>query len=538
MGKEEKSDEVMKHDPLKEKEKSLLQRVAEMEKYIVQLEKKSEKMEQENEGLRQQVARVEEQHRTLQEQHTTLQEQHTTLQEQHTTLQKQYRTLQEQHKTLQKQLTVFLSPHVPSSKQLNREKKQKRGKEEFRKSSSSKNVRGGSKKGKEGVLWDKEADKIVPHFVNECKRCGTPVQIEQNTLDHIKRIVECPALISLDIEEHHNYKFSCPTCQTTTYAEQATLDNIALGPNFLTFITTLRVRTGASFEKIRQIVYDLTHVNFGVSTLHRGLTAVTTLLEPVKEDIGREVLTAPWLHVDETAHMLIDQGCHSVWVWVFATPSAALYVVKESRGKKVIEEVFKKYKPPDKPPPYAVCDKYGAYTHTFPLKQLCWAHILRETKELETCCEEGKTFSLLLHQRFKNLQDFTSSLLLDRVSYPIETIQEYVNTQLAPLIHFEATCDCVHKLQKRLLYDGLSYYTAAFYPVLPLTNNHAERCLRQVVLHRKQGKPFRNLSALDHYGTLLTVYETLRLRAIPIADALRHYILLTLDPFCSPPSSA
>ena len=523
MGKEEKSEKVMKHDPLKENKKSLLQRVAEMENFIIQLEKKSEKLELENEGLRQQIAMLQEQNKTLQEQNKTLQEQN--------------KTLQEQNRNMQKHLTVLLSPHIPSSKQLTRETRQKKDTEEFRKSSLSKNKRGGSKKGKEGLLWDKEADKIVPHFVTECKGCGQTAQVENNTLVHTKRIVECPQLLSLDIEEHHSYKYTCPTCQITTYAEQATLDDTALGPNLLTFVTTLRVRTGASLEKIGQVLYDLTHVTFGFSTLHRALTAVTTLLEPVKEDIGREVMAAQWIHVDETAHMLIEQGRQSVWVWVFATPSAALYVVNESRGKKVIEEVFERYKPPDKPPPYAVCDKYGAYTHTFPLKQLCWAHILREVEELEKCCEEGKKFSLLLHQRFKNLQDFISSLLLHPFSYDRETIQEFVHTQLTPLINFEATCDCVHKLRKRLLYDGSSYYTAAFYPALPLTNNHAERCLRQVVLHRKQGKPFRSLSALNHYGTLLSVYETLRLRAIPVADALRHYILFTLTPFCSPPHS-
>jgi len=65
------------------------------------------------------------------------------------------------------------------------------------------------------------------------------------------------------------------------------------------------------------------------------------------------------------------------WIWTFTTPFETFIVIRKSRGTKVLIEVLtRRFKG------IIVCDGWKPYVRFTKRLQRCWAHLLRESKEL------------------------------------------------------------------------------------------------------------------------------------------------------------
>ena len=81
-----------------------------------------------------------------------------------------------------------------------------------------------------------------------------------------------------------------------------------------------------------------------------------------------------YLHVDETGWRL--EGKNG-WLWSFSNQNISVYTIDSSRGQGVVEEVLGEVFGG------VLCsDFYGAYHKINSAKQKCWAHILRDLKNL------------------------------------------------------------------------------------------------------------------------------------------------------------
>jgi hypothetical protein len=75
------------------------------------------------------------------------------------------------------------------------------------------------------------------------------------------------------------------------------------------------------------------------------------------------------VYVDETG-VRVD-GVRG-WIWVFTTRRETLFVIRRSRGKKVLKEALGgDYKG------VVVCDRWRSYPNYTSRIQRCWAHFLR-----------------------------------------------------------------------------------------------------------------------------------------------------------------
>jgi transposase len=91
--------------------------------------------------------------------------------------------------------------------------------------------------------------------------------------------------------------------------------------------------------------------------------------EPVKRLAGEK-----YLHIDESGW---KEGGEKRWVWAFLAEKYAVFIIRESRGEAVLEEILgKEYKR------IISCDFYGAYRKfmrvTGGMLQFCWVHLIRE----------------------------------------------------------------------------------------------------------------------------------------------------------------
>lgn len=428
-------------------------------------------------------------------------------------------TTENQH--LKSQLAKYTSPHIPTSKQLYPKKRSGLPR------SLTKNKRGGSKKGKSGVTWDqKEPDEVINRYVDKCLNCGKSADRTNQKVSYTKRILELPEEITVHLQEHHIHSHECD-CGAVTQASDPTVEGTSLGPNFLTFVTATRYHTGGSFENISRLVEDIAGIKPSQTMLNRAIARVCDSLEPVADELATEVMNSDFIHMDETGHKLVQEGKRSqkgskkVWVWVFATPTAAYYHVDLTRSTKAIKTAFN-FIEQNKPPPKGVSDAYPAYLGSFETLQLCWAHLLRDSRDLADACGYGS----LVHGRLQTMYLDIKSLrtrLLDEAR--IVTDEEYSSFMTSIRNLAEARlCEGVGKLQKRLNKRAELYLTCLKHPSMPPENNHAERLLKSVIVHRSNGKPLRSLRAMKQYGILLTVLTTWKLRDLPVGSTLRNWI--------------
>lgn len=105
------------------------------------------------------------------------------------------------------------------------------------------------------------------------------------------------------------------------------------------------------------------------------------------------IRNAPVLYIDETSIRV--QGKNH-WIWVFATPTDAFFVVRNSRGMRVLLEVLT-----SKFNGTIVCDGWKSYSGFTDRLQRCWAHLLRESKDLAMNIPEA----VQLHETLKDLYD-------------------------------------------------------------------------------------------------------------------------------------
>ena len=100
-------------------------------------------------------------------------------------------------------------------------------------------------------------------------------------------------------------------------------------------------------------------------------------LRSVIKELYAEYRDSEVRHADETSWRTDGQNGYC---WLFASESVSLHLYRNTRSAKVVEEVFGK----EKLAGYLVVDRYAGYNRVGCQVQYCYAHLLREMKELQT----------------------------------------------------------------------------------------------------------------------------------------------------------
>ena len=103
-------------------------------------------------------------------------------------------------------------------------------------------------------------------------------------------------------------------------------------------------------------------------------TFTTVILRPDYFAIRERIRHSDIVNIDETS---IKVDGKKWWIWTFVTKTDTFYVIRCSRGKKVLLEVLG-----EKFAGYVGCDGWGSYPAFTGKLQRCWAHLLREAKDL------------------------------------------------------------------------------------------------------------------------------------------------------------
>jgi transposase-like protein len=210
-----------------------------------------------------------------------------------------------------------------------------------------------------------------------------------------------------------------------------------------------------------------------------------------------KIRNAPILYVDETG--IHVQG-KKHWIWTFTTPSETFFVIRKSRGTKVLIEVLtRRFKG------IIVCDGLRSYARFTNRIQRCWAHLLRESEDMAKNFEEA----VPLHEALKELYEMlTKDLEHDPPPEVRETLWRLGQDALRHWTIKDYTAEKVKKFIGKIN-NGFDYwFTFVINPGVEPTNNRAERALRPHVVLRKIMGTLRNDKGTSIHERIMTALAT------------------------------
>jgi len=399
--------------------------------------------------------------------------------------------LKERIKELETRLAQYENPHTPPSlrRGRNRKKDQKEG------------DRGkpGQKIGHKGQTRPRATpDRQIEVTADRCPDCGTelgnPIRVESKVIEDIP---EPPPILVTEYKIGH---YICPCCHKKVIANDANCPSEGrFGNNIIAQTTLLKYEDRLPHRKIQDALKRLHGLNISPATILDLTRRAADAVQSQYFMILNRIRDAPILYVDETS-IKVQGELH--WIWTFTTPSETFFVIRKSRGMKVLSEVLtRRFKG------IIVCDGWKPYPKFTKRIQRCWAHLLRESKDLAEKIEEA----VPLHNALKDIfEKLTGALENDP---PPEVRRELWLSSQAELRQWTLTEFVNGKVKKLIgkIENGFEYwFTFVIHPGVDPTNNKAERALREHVVLRKILGTLRNgkgTSIHEHIMTMLATWE-------------------------------
>jgi len=372
----------------------------------------------------------------------------------------------------------------------------------------------GRPRGHRGTSWAKppKIDETVHVPLHACPDCGGKLTGWRDTQDHV--VVDLPAIHVLVRCFRHERGY-CPQCQKTVRSPRAPDEPPCghFGLRLLALLTELRTKAGLSYAKLAALL-----ATWGLKTsagaLAQAAERVAQWLTPAHQRLLAKIRDAPVVHADETSWPVNGRNG---WSWTFADKDTTVYVNEPTRGAVVVREVLG-----DDPDRVLVSDFYGVYTGRSERHQYCWAHLLREAREVaavggRVAVQLRETLSAL----YRRAEIVATSGVPQRV---LEREADKLARRLSDLRKGQSRCPGVERLKTRIANHQDSLLTFVRDTAVEPTNNRAERALRPLVLLRKTSGGSRSWDGARTLAVLLSCRESLVRNGRDWLDVLRAHV--------------
>lgn len=365
----------------------------------------------------------------------------------------------------------------------------------------SENTRG-RKAGHEPAWHDFDVpDEVVEVFASTCSCCGTALDDEHIYCVEPHYVEEIPdpepIITTLYLRSH----YECSQCGETTAASHKNCPAEGqFGDNVLARAALLKAEYRLPYQKIADLFDQLHDLSISSGSVFHATERVARAGRDEYEEIRDRIRESDVIYIDETGMSLDgEQG----WIWAFTTPEETLYVVAESRGSAVLEEVLgedlDEYQ-------VIVSDGWSAYRgFDHPNRQRCWSHILREAAFLAARYDEAVPIFRDLWQLFNSLQAFLET---DPSPEQRAEVAEVAAAAMEDLFTHEYDNEELRKFQTKIERGMGHWFTFVEYPHVDPTNNRAENAIRKAVIHRKIMRTLRTDSGEFTFETLLSLLVT------------------------------
>jgi transposase len=403
---------------------------------------------------------------------------------------------------LESRLAQYENAHTPPSQRRggNRKKDQNEGDK----------GKPGQKKGHKGLTRPyAKPDKQIDVLKDRCPDCGanlgSPFKIES------KIIEEIPESQPITVTEYRIAHYKCPRCQKVVAATDVGCpDEGKFGNNTIAQATLLKYEDRLPHRKIQNALNRLYGLNISPATIFDLTRRAADAVQSEYNAILNRVRKAQILYIDETS---IDVQGKKHWIWVFTTLSETFVVIRKSRGMKVLDEVLgRRFKG------IIVCDGWKPYAKFTKHIQRCWAHLLRESKDLALKNPEA----VPIHEALKCIYERLIDALKNDPPPEVRRVIWYMaRAMLTRLIKGEYENEDIRRLMSKIC-NGFEYwFTFVIHPDVEPTNNRAERAIREHVVQRKIIGTLRNDKGTSIHERIMTVLATWAQQGLDSLQMLR-----------------
>jgi transposase len=349
-------------------------------------------------------------------------------------------------------------------------------------------------------------DAIVELRADACRHCHALLSgHDPDPLRH--QLVEIPP-IRPHVTEYRRHRLPCPMCGRVTCPALPADARGGYGPRVQAVCALLAGAYRVGKRGVARLCGDLFGVPISPAAVCDLQRKTATALEPFTRKAHAHIVGKP-ANVDETGWR---EGRKRGWLWVAVTASVTVFLVRLSRGRKVLADLI--------PGEAGVLttDRYPAYDHLPEDKrQVCWAHLRRDFQAMIDRDNVGSGVGAdllmladILLGQWKRVRDGTLTRRGFRQSY-----LGWIRAEVRALLGRGAGCGCAVTagMCRELLGIEPALYTFAAVEGVEPTNNAAERALRHAVCWRKTSYGTDSASGSRFVERVLTVVATCRQQA-------------------------
>ena len=366
-----------------------------------------------------------------------------------------------------------------------------------------------------------------------CADCGSPLRgSDPSPLHH--QVTELPPL-QPTVSEYQLHALRCPQCGGVTRAPLPEgVPERAFGPRLQALVAVLSGAYRLSKRNLQQLLADCCGIELALGSISALERATSEALQEPVAEARRFIQQQPVVHLDETGWR---EANHRGWLWTAVTQGVTVFLIRLSRGSQVAKELLGKAFTG-----IVVSDRWSGYRWV-PIKcrQLCWAHLIREFRQLAeaggSAAAIGEALGMCARHLFHwwhRVRDGT----LQRSSVCVYAAR--LRLEVRALLREGAVCDDPKgaALCRALLQHEPALWTFVHVEGVEPTNNAAERAPRPVVLWRKGSFGTQSRAGSDFVERILTVVATLRQQQRKVLDymtatceaALHHHPAPSLLP--------
>ena len=414
-----------------------------------------------------------------------------------------------------KQTDGFFGSSTPSAK-----KPVKANSEAEQQAKSGGAQRGHPGHGRKSIDPAHAARTIEVTLAQRCPQCGGPLKDKgwrQRSVLEIPPPHPQPILYRLQ-------KGFCPSCRRAVQAQApAVLPKALFGNQLTARVLAMHYLHGIPLGRIcDQLALEIGSL---IEMLHRIARLFKAVLPPLIEQYRH----APVRHADETGWRTDGKNGYA---WLYCTETLSLFLFRSTRSAAVPKEVLG-----DQPlAGVLVVDRYSGYNRA-PLKlQYCYAHLLRETEDLEkefADHQEIAAFTATLIPLLSSAMHLRSQDLSDSHYYEkaAQLQSHIVSVSKQPAQHLG-----IRRIQDIFCHHSERLYHWVCDRRVPADNNRCERELRPTVIARKVSFGSQSQEGAKTREILMSVLHTLKKRH-PQAEQHLKWVLDQLatnpkqDPF-------
>ena len=374
----------------------------------------------------------------------------------------------------------------------------------------------------------------VDHYPQTCADCGAVLTAAMAT-DHVARqVFDLPEPRALIVTEHRAHGCCCAACggQTRAAFPEGVVAPVQYGKQIGAFVLYLLHYQLLPERRLAALMADLFGVHLVTATIARISQDCAQRFQGFADVVREHVAAAPVKHMDETGFRI---GGKTQWLHVASTARLTFYRVSPRRGSLlahlrgiIVHDHWKPY-----------------YTLKGVLHALCNAHHLRELKALVEIEKEdwARKMQRLLRRachatnlaRERGVPLKPGLIALIERSYDAILTQGFAFHEAQPtLISIAAKARrrgrpprrVGHNLLLRLNTRKQDVLRFLVNPLVPFTNNLAERDGRMMKLRQKISGGFRSDDGAKEFGLIRSVLSTARKQGWDILQTL------TANPQC------